>query len=398
MSDHDHNDGSNPTAYKIMSIVCVFVLSFVSGCIPVFFTRCRSAMTMSFLGLVNSFAAGIFLTMGLAHLLPEAAEHLAEAYGEETNIKFRIAYMLCIAGYTLILCVQRVIVATPHHHHGEADCTLAGHDHSEGGSKAQHPVDPASPVEGTQVPVEPVGQSPATTEATTVTTDSPAGAPPSPTERPLVSPREPAADPSEAEYAPSNSLRHTSQIVHAVEQALETDPNSPASPEEIAHKKSMQTTYAAYVLIIALGLHSIIAGLALGVQSSKRDTLLLFIAIMAHQWAESISLGVTMTKSTLENKHQVILMFVFSLSVPLGIGIGWIAESKMPDSATGYLLAISAGTFLYIGASELVVEEFVQGKRHWEKLISFMVGCVAILLVTAYADLGHDHGHEGHDH
>jgi len=49
-------------------------------------------------------------------------------------------------------------------------------------------------------------------------------------------------------------------------------------------------------------------------------------------------------------------------------------------------LGFSSGSFLYIGASEVVVEEFVQGKRQWGKLFFFILGITVIYCVTAFAD------------
>jgi zinc transporter ZupT len=45
-----------------------------------------------------------------------------------------------------------------------------------------------------------------------------------------------------------------------------------------------------YILLIALSLHGLFEGIALGVMKTIRDLLFLLVAILAHKWAESLAL------------------------------------------------------------------------------------------------------------
>lgn len=65
-------------------------------------------------------------------------------------------------------------------------------------------------------------------------------------------------------------------------------------------------------------------------------------------------------------------MLIFSIFSPIGILIGMILLST--ELVEGILLAISAGTFLYISASEVIVEEFSITKYKYEKFILFLSG------------------------
>ena len=61
-------------------------------------------------------------------------------------------------------------------------------------------------------------------------------------------------------------------------------------------------------------------------------------------------------------KHAVRMILIFALSTPIGIMIGWyLAETSALLS--GIFMAIAAGTFVYISASEIVVEEFTMSKN-----------------------------------
>ena len=61
----------------------------------------------------------------------------------------------------------------------------------------------------------------------------------------------------------------------------------------------------------------------------------------------------------------MVLLFIFALATPIGIAIGLILHS------TGDLIEIifssfAGGTFIYIAASEVIVEEFsMPGRKKW---------------------------------
>ncbi len=54
---------------------------------------------------------------------------------------------------------------------------------------------------------------------------------------------------------------------------------------------------AAYAVLAALSLHSLLAGLALGAQPELRDATLLFVAILAHKSFAGFALGVSLARS-----------------------------------------------------------------------------------------------------
>ena len=81
------------------------------------------------------------------------------------------------------------------------------------------------------------------------------------------------------------------------------------------------------------------------------------MATLCHKWAASLTLGISFSKGTIEPKHAISMILIFSCSTPLGIGIGWILSSNS-EVISGIFMAIAAGTFVYISAAEIVVEEF----------------------------------------
>ena len=56
------------------------------------------------------------------------------------------------------------------------------------------------------------------------------------------------------------------------------------------------------ILLIALSLHGLFEGTALGVQSKAKDAILIAVAILAHKWAEGFALGISFVNSKTEEE------------------------------------------------------------------------------------------------
>jgi zinc transporter ZupT len=84
------------------------------------------------LSYLNCFSAGMFVSIGFIHMLPEAVEQYEEFVKERHwENAFPLPFCLMFAGYLLVLLVDRVImhnlVDHGHHHHGtkeEVECKI----------------------------------------------------------------------------------------------------------------------------------------------------------------------------------------------------------------------------------------------------------------------------------
>jgi len=79
----------------------------------------------------------------------------------------------------------------------------------------------------------------------------------------------------------------------------------------------------------------------------------------------------------------MMLIVVFSLTTPAGIIIG-IILSGLSSIIEAVFLSVSAGTFLYISASEVIVEEFSVGGNKLLKFAGFLIGSVIIVFLTIF--------------
>jgi zinc transporter 1/2/3 len=72
--------------------------------------------------------------------------------------------------------------------------------------------------------------------------------------------------------------------------------------------------------------------------------------------------------------HGAVMILIFSLATPVGVIIGLILLETAVNGIEGVFSAIATGTFLYIAASEIVVEEFSVSKYTGYKFLCFLVG------------------------
>jgi zinc transporter 1/2/3 len=127
-----------------------------------------------------------------------------------------------------------------------------------------------------------------------------------------------------------------------------------------------------------LGFHGFFEGMALGIQSDVQSTFSLFLAIAAHKWAASLTLGISFVKAGVSRTQLIIMVAIFAFIGPVGIAFGLILATTASDNVEGIFLAISVGTFIYISCSEVLVEEFENPDNKFIKFCMFMLGGIFI--------------------
>ena len=136
-----------------------------------------------------------------------------------------------------------------------------------------------------------------------------------------------------------------------------------------------------YILLIALSVHGIFEGIALGVMNTVKECSILFSAIILHKWAAAFALGISFYKSGTEKDLFIKMILLFTSFGPLGIIIGMIF-SDAGNLIKGIMLSISAGTFIYVAASEVIVEEFSLSKKTNIKFLWFLFGGLLTFILT----------------
>lgn len=119
------------------------------------------------------------------------------------------------------------------------------------------------------------------------------------------------------------------------------------------HEDHPQGSHPSFAILAwaMLSIHSLMLGAALGLNNNNSLVIMLFLAIIAHKWAESFAIAVQLNKSTLTKNKSLMFFLSFSLMTPLGIFFGWYFGHGVETQSLidPILIAASAGTFLYLG-------------------------------------------------
>jgi len=318
--NEEGDDGNSPgnLATKIVSIFVFLGMAMAFGLMPYYIKSFRTST--KFLSISNAFAGGLFLGIGLFHVLPEGAEKLKD-------FSLPWAYFCAYLSYALILFVEKVAF--------NSHSLLHGHGNSHKDPKINVDPLPSLNTSGRQTNNE--------------------GA-----EENLV-------EKEEKEEKEENEQEH-----------------------EHGHHHEKKGGITPYILLLALGFHGFFEGMALGIQGEVRNTLFLALAIAAHKWAASLTLGISIIKAQIKLKQLIIMILIFGLIGPVGIAFGMILKATANDIVEGIFLAISVGTFLYIACTEVLVEEFENIENKYWKFFAFMVGGVftaGLSLIEAFTGI-----------
>jgi zinc transporter 1/2/3 len=144
----------------------------------------------------------------------------------------------------------------------------------------------------------------------------------------------------------------------------------------------------AFLLLLVLSVHSLIAGAALGAQGAVRTALVVFLAIVAHKAVAGFALGVGYRRTELPLRRIVPRIAFFAAMTPLGILAGTFTQLVI--STHGDILfeavfdSLGAGTFLYIAALDIIRTEFDEPGAHWQKWMSACLGFTIMALLAVW--------------
>jgi len=167
--------------------------------------------------------------------------------------------------------------------------------------------------------------------------------------------------------------------------------------ESIDLQVGIKSSVSTFTLEAAVGIHSIIIGLTLGV--STAEFISLWIALTFHQFFEGIGVGFRIAEA---KTHSTLAAFVtgavFSFTTPFGIGIGIGISVAASSSGTRALIAegvfeaVAAGLLLDTALVSLTVEEFAASDFHKMKqkkmlfaFLAFYMGISAMAVIAIWA-------------
>ncbi|XP_033750467.1 zinc transporter ZIP1-like [Pecten maximus] len=328
---------------KFLVIVGLFVLTLGLGLLPLLILRCMQTQTargISFhkqaryrrtLSILSCFAAGVFLATCLLGLLPDVRRDLAMALDAlQLKTEFPVSEFAMVIGLFAVLTIEQVICFVKERkskqtfigHISGSKTSLVENDH---GTMDDH--------------VDNCDRAVTNEHSSSGINDRPC-------------------------YSPSYSL------------------DKESSHDSHIHFVHQYFTLRVLCLLLAVSLHSLLEGLAVGLQRSTMSVLGVSTALLLHKGILSFSLGMNLVQSKLSRPAIIVSVVIFGLSSPVGIGIGigiidlWISEVSI--LVQGILQGIACGTFLYVTFFEVLPREFNSSEIRLVKVTFLIIGFTVV--------------------
>lgn len=124
-----------------------------------------------------------------------------------------------------------------------------------------------------------------------------------------------------------------------------------------------------YLLALVLSIHSVITGIALGLESHMIGATAILVAVLAHKTTAAMALGISFNRERIDERLGRNLLRMFYVMTPIGIILGtwWsgLLQGRSGIITEAVFDALAAGTFLYIAVVNILVEELKGPHLGW---------------------------------
>ncbi len=153
----------------------------------------------------------------------------------------------------------------------------------------------------------------------------------------------------------------------------------------------------AVVMDFSIAVHSVIIGLALGVNTNLTEIRVLIVALAFHQFFEGVGLGVVIAVARIVTWQKAVLVAVFCSTTALGVAIGIGVEKSYAEGssdhmyARGILNSFATGNLIYVALVEMVAEDMntVAVQSSWRlkigMVVSLCIGAAALAVLAIWA-------------
>lgn len=316
-------DSHGASDLKLFAMAAVLVTSAGGVYLPVLIARYSRGLKFygTLLVLVKCFAAGVILSTGFVHIMPESFRALeSDCLPDRPWHQFPFAGLVAMAGAILTLLVD--ILAAKH---GESRpyVPLKSSEAAEDSAKCK---DIEIGGHATVFPVD---------------CDSVIG-------------------------------QHSGAAVAGSDLGIESSKSAMIPEENLEELEGEGQKLVSKVLEIGIIFHSIIIGITLGMSENRCTIRPLLGALSFHQFFEGIGLGGCLAQQAGLGTRVTAVMCLFSVTTPLGIATGMAMKSIMgfshsrPEAVIiveGLLGSASSGILVYMALVDLIAVEFLNTQK-----------------------------------
>ena len=393
------------TLAKTVSLLVIFFLSFLSGvisCVVVFCLQRKYGISGRFQrikSLLTCFSGGVFFATSITTLLPEAREKMEEVYEMwDFDSEYPLSELLVGVGFLLILTFENLshlccsannasAVSNASKNCSNENTTLSSILDAELVYTKNKNTKTENPKNGSQVNLNVDAKlstnkdkySCKSHESSDVNNENEA-------EKTKIDVED--IDESKFISNPAERTLHGSHVLNGelssstIAEQSDFNVTVSTTAARIQNSDPTKSKIRGLVLLIALSLHMVFDGLAIGLLEEDKKVWTLLLALSIHKVLVFLSVGIETFELLKSLPKSAILMFFFALVSPVGITIG-IAVTESEDElaqsvASAVLQSIATGTFIYVTFFEILQKEYEGGSPGMTKVLCTVVGYALI--------------------
>ncbi|MBI5148421.1 ZIP family metal transporter [Candidatus Pacearchaeota archaeon] len=136
------------------------------------------------------------------------------------------------------------------------------------------------------------------------------------------------------------------------------------------------------IAALGLGVHSLIDGLAIGIgfEVSFKIGLIAFIGVLMHEFPEGTTTMSILLHSKIKKSTAIFYAVLVAIATPVGAIASYFVFKNINQSFLGIALAIAAGSFIYVAASELIPE--IHRRFNKVNALVVLLGVVFLILIN----------------
>lgn len=187
------------------------------------------------------------------------------------------------------------------------------------------------------------------------------------------------------EKEPMYTYSHSHNQVDHIHEDVPVDLLAQASAHAENHQ--FQAALRGFLVILALSLHAIFEGIALGLTHTTNSVWFLFFAISSHKYVISFCVGMQFVSSGVKTWLNILYVSTFALISPIGAGIGIAlsesvqSEASLQNSLVTILQGLATGTLLYVVFFEVIEKERQKGTNGILQVTFIVLGFVCMILL-----------------
>jgi len=108
--------------------------------------------------------------------------------------------------------------------------------------------------------------------------------------------------------------------------------------------------------LLALTVHALIDGLVIGVGLHQNVFLgsIMSFGVILHKFSDGLTLSSLLAASQYSKDRSIRLGASLAAATPTGAFVGYFLSTQLPSNLTGIVLGMATGSFIYVGAADLL--------------------------------------------